>query len=224
MSEIKHDSEWCRRGHGLPPKESMSEMTKEEKWIKEFYAWRQIQGPLVTPMDAYLAACRKGEETEKELRDKLIHEQAKNFAYEAEKATPGYLLKRAEQAEAEVKELQDYYDTILSSTCSDEKHCTCVPGLRKEIYNLQASKERLLEAIGKATNSLVRISNLSYSDFRPFVERYENDGTGLFREHSTPRDWETANNISRFIQSISDEHLKDLYATADKEREGKEKP
>jgi len=41
------------------------------------------------------------------LKKQLAHEQAKNFQYEAEKATPGYLLERAEQAESRLERLRE---------------------------------------------------------------------------------------------------------------------
>ena len=35
------------------------------------------------------------------------------------------------EAEAELQGLGDYYKTAMLTPCEDEKHCTCVPALRK---------------------------------------------------------------------------------------------
>lgn len=81
---------------------------------------------------------------------------------EKDELTAAYMAGR-ESAVDEVRELMarisDYesaYAATLNSPCEDEKHCTCVPHLRRRIAELEAERDGLRNAMHGTVASLSR--------------------------------------------------------------------
>jgi hypothetical protein len=55
--------------------------------------------------------------------------------------------------------------------------------------------------------ALQKIDNLSYSDIRGCVERYEDTGHGHYDFHATERDWEIARAVVAVVQDITTKAL-----------------
>lgn len=68
------------------------------------------------------------------------------------------ILERAEviRLRRELEDIRESYKRAIESPCPGEKHCTCVPALRRENEELKAKYDELLFSVGKKFENATR--------------------------------------------------------------------
>jgi hypothetical protein len=85
---------------------------------------------------------------------------------------------RAEKAEAFVRDYQDDHRAVVAGECADdERHCSCVPHLRREIDQLQRARDEVGIQLAAAQERL-RLA-MAVVEAARWVRNYYRDGLGM---------------------------------------------